>query len=226
MNFQNRKSICQYFEREARILDICRGKSVLHLGCVGATDLPDEDRINLAPNLLHSSLSKIADVTGVDSSASVIDAYRRLRVFDNIVEGDVQHLEALPIDEPFDVILAGDIIEHLSRPGDLLDGMHRLCKQDTKVIITTPHSFGLPSFVRHALGRFRDGDEHVMSFNSDNMINMLSRHHYVIDSLDTCHQRSAKGWRPTFVAGKILFKLVPRMGGTLFVVARSLAASG
>ena len=213
--------IGRYFEREATIIHQCRGKRVLHLGCVGETEMPDDVRVRAAPNLLHHALSEVADVVGIDTSKSVIDAYRRLGIFENIVVGDVQELERAPVDNQFDVVVAGDIIEHLSRPGDLLDGIHRFCSSSTQVIITTPHSFGLPNFVRHALGRFQDGNDHVMTFNSDNLVNLLSRHGYATASVDTCHQKFARGGGLGFMLGRALFRSIPRLGGTLYVVARS-----
>ncbi len=212
----------RYLDRDHAIIEIARGRRVLHLGCVGHNDCTPEQRVQLAKQSLHWELSEAANTIGVDHSADVVAEYKRLNFFDNIVVGDVQRLEEAPIDEIFDVVVAGDIIEHLSNPGDLLDGIKRFCNQETLVIITTPYAFGLPNYVRFVLGRFRDGPEHVMTFNTCNIVNLLSRHGYAIDRIDTCHQAHAKRRGMGFTVARAFLRVAPKYGGTLFVVARAV----
>lgn len=211
--------IRSYVSRDDAILALASGHSVLHIGCVGFTDLAAEERVRLAPRTLHWKLSRVAATIGVDYSRSVIDDYRRLGIFDNVVWGDAQQLDDVPLDTTFEIVVAADIIEHLSCPGAMLDGLKRFCTSATQVIITTPHAFSLLNYLRFLLGRFKEGNEHVMTFNIFNMRNLLTRHGYEIDLLDTCYQSAAesKGW--LFHLGKMLFRAFPRLGGTLFVVA-------
>jgi 2-polyprenyl-3-methyl-5-hydroxy-6-metoxy-1,4-benzoquinol methylase len=117
---------------------------------------------------------------GVDRGGAVIEEMRKLGIFDNVVRGDVERLDELPMDQKFDVVIAGDIIEHLSNPGQMLDGIKRFCRADTRVIITTPNAFGAPNYLRYSTGKFREGAEHVMSFNEQNLVTLLQRHGYVI----------------------------------------------
>lgn len=214
-----RQALCKYLDRDLAIFEIARSKRVLHLGCVGHTDFTQEERVQFAKNTLHWKLSSIADVVGVDHSQQVIGEYERLGVFQNIVYGDVEHLEGMEVDEKFDVIVAADIIEHLSSPGAMLNGMKRFCRPDTQIIITTPHAFGLLNYLRFLFGRFQEGDEHVMTFNLSNLISLLNRHGYHIDRLATCHQAHAKTKGILFKIGKIGFSFIPKLGGTLFVAA-------
>lgn len=211
--------IRSYVSRDDAILALASGHSVLHIGCVGFTDLAAEERVRLAPRTLHWKLSRVAATIGVDYSRSVIDDYRRLGIFDNVVWADAQQLDDVPLDTTFEIVVAADIIEHLSCPGAMLDGLKRVCTSASQVIITTPHAFSLLNYFRFLLGRFKEGNEHVMMFNIFNMRNLLTRHGYEIDLLDTCYQSAAesKGW--LFHLGKMLFRAFPRLGGTLFVVA-------
>jgi SAM-dependent methyltransferase len=210
----------RYVEREEMIIDAARSRKVLHLGCIGFTDLELSDRIRLAKKSLHWSLSQVATVTGVDYSEAVVNEYRRLGIFTNIVVGDVERLNELRIDEKFDIILSGDIIEHISNPGLMLEGIKRFCHPHTKVILTTPHAFGLMNYLRFALNKFREGAEHVMTFNWQNIKNLLERHEYAIDDICTCYQAYAKRYRIMFRLGKAFFERFPKFGGTLFVVAK------
>lgn len=211
----------RYVNRDEAILEIARGRRVLHLGCVGNTDLSPEERIRLAQNSLHWKLTANADVVGVDYSAEVIEEYRRLGIFQNIVFGDVQRLEETELYGIFDVIIAADIIEHVSNPGVILEGIKIFCNTESRVVITTPHAFGLPNFIRFLLGRFRDGNEHVVTFNFDNIQNLLRRHGYAIERFDTCFQAFANsnGW--LFPIGKRFFENIPKLGGTILLVAHT-----
>jgi SAM-dependent methyltransferase len=213
-----------YVAKEDFIVKIGSGLNVLHLGCVGFTDLEVEGRVKSAKQSLHWKLTQCSNVVGVDRSRAVIEELRNRGVFDNVVTGDVERLDELLLRRKFDVVIAGDIIEHLSNPGRMLDGIKRFCTSNTRVVISTPNAFGMPNYLRYSTGRFREGAEHVMSFNEQNLATLLKRHGYVITESHTCFQpHSADGHsRLAFAAGTRIFKLFPRFGGTLMVVARPI----
>jgi 2-polyprenyl-3-methyl-5-hydroxy-6-metoxy-1,4-benzoquinol methylase len=175
----------RYFQKKQAILELTRGRKVLHLGCIGFGDVEFADRVALAKSSLHYSLSQHADVLGVDYSARVVNEYRKLGLFSNIVVGNVERLEELDVHDKFDVILAGDIIEHVSNPGLMLEGIKRFCRTDTRVIVTTPNAFGLPGYLRFTLGKFKEGPEHVMTFNAQNLRHLLERHGYTVEEIST-----------------------------------------
>jgi 2-polyprenyl-3-methyl-5-hydroxy-6-metoxy-1,4-benzoquinol methylase len=221
------KKVGMYVAKEDFIVRISTGLTVLHLGCVGFTDLDGEDRVKFAKQSLHWKLTQCSNVVGVDRSGAVIEQMRKLGIFANVVPGDVERLNELPVNQKFDIVIAGDIIEHLSNPGRMLDGIKRFCRADTRVIITTPNAFGAPNYLRYSAGRFHEGAEHVMSFNEQNLVTLLQRHGYAVAELHTCFQpRSAEALNSlAFRAGKSILKLFPRFGGTLMVVATPNALS-
>lgn len=209
-----------YVDRDKEILMLAKGRRVLHLGCVGHTDLSPEERVHLAQRSLHWKLTAIADVTGVDCSLGVIEEYKKHNIFTNIVYGDVQALKDVKVNGVFDVIIAADIIEHLSNPGEMLEGMKRFCDDDTQIVITTPHAFGLPNYIRFLMGKYHDGHEHVMTFNSDNIRVLLMRHGFKLKRLSSCFQSHAKSKQFLFPIGKTLLKKFPRLGGTLLTLSQ------
>ena len=208
----------RYVSRDKNIIDLAKTKKILHLGCVGFTDLETSDRVKSAKDSLHFTLTEIADTTGIDYSSDVIQYYQENGIFNNVVFGDVEKLEAVDIIDTFDIIVAGDILEHLSNPGLMLEGIKRFCNKKTIIIITTPHSFGLMNFIRFIFGKFIEGNEHVMTFNVQNILNLLNRHGFTVNSIDTCYQKYAT-MKTLFFVGEVFFKLFPKFGGTLFVVA-------
>jgi SAM-dependent methyltransferase len=215
----------RYLDREESLVEAARGRKVLNLGCVGFVDLTPDNSFELAEASLHYRLSRVADVTGIDFTADNVRLYRDLGVFENIVVGNVEKLDEVDLDDTFELVVAGDIIEHLSNPGLMLDGIKRFCAPDSKVIVTTPHAHGLPNYLRFVRGSFSDGS-HVLSFNLDNMRNLLDRHGYDVERIDTCFEQGAKERGGIlFRAGKAVISRFPRFGGTLFVIARPILST-
>lgn len=207
-----------YSSKRDAILTRCEGTKVLHLGCVGSNNQSVEARVSAAPNALHVALSDRAEVTGVDISADAVEELRRRDICTNILVGDVEELGAVALDDEYDWIVIGDLIEHLSNPGRMLDGVRRLCSAKTRVILTTPHAFGLAPFLRHVAGRFREPEEHVMTFNAQNLANLVRRHGFSVEESGTCYQTESERKTLTFRAGRKFFEWFPKFGGTLIMI--------
>jgi len=48
-------------------------------------------------------------------------------------------LENVAIEQKFDIIVCGELIEHIENPGLMLDGIKRFMNDDRILIITTPN---------------------------------------------------------------------------------------
>lgn len=208
----------KYHSKHEVIINRCRGKKVLHLGCVGNNDSSTSHKVVASPSTLHLKLSSEAEVTGVDISGDAVEEYRKTGICDNILIGDVEKLGELNLQQEFDWVVIGDLIEHLSNPGMMLEGVRKVCRKDTKVILTTPHAFGLAPFLRHLGGNFKEGLQHVMTFNSQNLTNLVERHGFEVEEMGTCYQAESENSSLKFKVGKKIFEQFPKLGGTLFLV--------
>lgn len=168
---------------------------------------------------MHHALTSCADTTGVDYSREAVESLRSSHIFDNVLHGDAEHLEELGLKPEFDVVVAGNIIEHLSNPGRMLDGIRSVCRDDTRVVVTTNHAFGLLAFVRYLGDRYVEGREHVFTMNAQHMHNLAARHGFEVVELDTCYEDHATHSR-LFKVGRAFFEAFPKFGGTLFAVLR------
>jgi SAM-dependent methyltransferase len=212
--------IDKLINRDSQLLELCRDKSVLHLGCVGFTDCSLDQKVALAKNSLHARLSKECECVGVDYDDKTINELKSAGVFDNVIYGNVEELSKIDDGgKQYDVVLAGDIIEHLSNPGLMLQGIKPLLKEDGVLVVSTPNSFGAAAFVRYFLGRFREGEEHVICFNHITLEQLLERYQYSVSNAYTCYQDVAKKqYGVAFKLFKKLLEIVPRFGGTLLFV--------
>jgi SAM-dependent methyltransferase len=111
----------------------CRGKSVLDIGCVNH-DIANVD----ASNWQHRAIVEVAsDVLGVDYLTEEVErlAKRGFRV----IAADIT--KPIKINERFDVIVIGHLIEHLSSFDGLMANVQRLLKPNGCVLISTPNPF-------------------------------------------------------------------------------------
>jgi 2-polyprenyl-3-methyl-5-hydroxy-6-metoxy-1,4-benzoquinol methylase len=207
--------------REEFILEHCRGRTVLHLGCIGFQDLPVAERVRRFKDTLHCKLMNCSKVTGVDYSQDAVESVREVLGDNEVLCLDVEkELGALLRKRRFEVILAGDIIEHLSNPGAFL-GELKQCGSETTVLVTTPNAFGLRLAIRNLFGRLDDSHEHAYMFSPLVLRNLF--HRYGFTDL-----KFFGGMQETVIAhsaigrhlGTQLFRWFPRFSGTLCVLAR------
>jgi 2-polyprenyl-3-methyl-5-hydroxy-6-metoxy-1,4-benzoquinol methylase len=198
-------------------------RHVLHLGAIGCTLGSLAEKVQAAERSVHAYLTRISTCVGIEIDQEAVRAMTEAGLFDNLIAADVQYLSRSDIPLPrIDIIVAGDVIEHLSNPGSMLENMRRLSDPDTKLIVTTPNAMGLPNFMRYTLNRFRDSPDHVCTFNHMNLASMLDRHGWHLEQLYSCYQPRANEFnrRAMFLTGRWFLRSQPRFGGTLFAVAR------
>lgn len=125
-------------QRVEFLKNACRGKKVLHLGC---TNHPYTREAIENDALLHFELEKIAEVVyGFDYDQAGIDVLERHGAT-KLYRADLERLEDVPLEETFDVIIAGEMIEHLNNPGLFLRGIQRFMNAGTNLIITTINAY-------------------------------------------------------------------------------------
>src|SRR5437773_3236648 len=120
------------------IKTICADRKVLHLGC---TNWPYTWESIEAGSLLHIELEKTAsELYGFDFDQPGLDILAEAGG-KNLFRADLENLDEVPLDETFDVIIAGEMIEHLSNPGLFLKGIQRFMTPATNLIITTINAY-------------------------------------------------------------------------------------
>lgn len=150
------------------ILGHCRDRRVLDVGCVQHT----WEQSHRNPNWLHRKIREVsAACLGVDYLTDDVERLRRLGY--DIVAGDVLR------DEPpgtFEVVVLGDLIEHLENPLRLLEYAAAALEPSGRVLVTTPNATYLGQVVT-VLARRRPeiNPEHVMIFDPFTFRNLVER---------------------------------------------------
>ena len=140
------------------IKTLCKDRSVLHLGC---TNYPYTEEAISNNMLLHFDLREISsELYGFDSDKKGLDILSDYG-FTNLFEADLELLNNVPLERTFDVIVAGEIIEHLNNPGLFLSGVRRFMHRDSKLVITTINAYCAMRFFVYALRGRRGINEFV-----------------------------------------------------------------
>jgi SAM-dependent methyltransferase len=135
-------------DRVSFIKDESAGRSVLHLGCTNWPYTADSIDRNM---LLHFDLERIAaELYGFDFDQEGIDILKR-HGSSNLFRADLERLGEVPLERTFDVIIAGEMIEHLSNPGLFLEGVKRFMGPETRLVITTINAYSAMRFAMYGL---------------------------------------------------------------------------
>src|ERR1035437_6095364 len=100
------------FHRAAFIAALAKGKRVLDIGCVNHT-LSTRNQSHWLHGLLRQ---QAAYLVGLDYESEPIEALRKEGY--NVLCADAT---AFNLHEQFDLVIAGEIIEHLTCPGKILE---------------------------------------------------------------------------------------------------------
>src|SRR4051794_5596688 len=129
--------------RVEAIVELTRGPRVLNVGAAGNVLQAAPD----APGFLHGALVR----AGFSTLAVDID--------ERGVEWLARHgFDALRVDaedlgdgEPFDSIVAGEVLEHLVNPGRFLSGCLARLKPGGRLVLSTPQPFAPAHVLLHLL---------------------------------------------------------------------------
>lgn len=149
--------------------------SILDMGCVQH----DLDRINES-TWLHGRLCEaFNDVTGLDYAE---DEVREL----NQRGYDVVHADAESFDLPetYDMVVAGELIEHLSNPGRFLQRVRNHLKSSGRLLLTTPNPWYYGYFLQATRGEVLSNPEHTCWFDKRTLRQLLSRYGFEVEHFE------------------------------------------
>jgi len=190
--------------REDRILEWVKGPNILDVGC---TDhIVRENSVYW----LHQHLSqKFARVVGIDISEENLEKMRALG-YKNLYRMDA---ESFSLEEKFDTIVAGELIEHLSNPGLFLNQARSHLNPGGRLIVTTPYVFSL-LYVLYSNLKFPktcENPEHTNWLCIETMRRLSKRHgfHELYSDLVMDYRLDNPSWKYLFFAQTVnLFQFV------------------
>src|SRR5690242_19478050 len=129
------------------VLPLIAGKDVLDIGSVGHSYVERKGfkTWNFAVLKKHAAKIKGIDLATLRSEIEF--------ACEDGFDLEIGNAETYLASEQYDVVFAGDLIEHLSNPGLFLDCSYRNLKSDGILILATPNTYSVSKLVR-VLARF------------------------------------------------------------------------
>ncbi|MDX9858445.1 MAG: glycosyltransferase [candidate division Zixibacteria bacterium] len=166
--------------RKSFTVDFCRGKRVLHVGCVDAGIM--ESRIK-SDNFLHYHISQVADqLIGVDIETAGLERLKEegYEVYRLDLESDDELLRDLA--RRVDVIVIPEVIEHLNNVGDALDNL-RASGFTGDILLSTPNAFSLRTIRLLGSGVELVHPDHNYYYSPTTLKTLLRKHGFDIRRL-------------------------------------------
>jgi SAM-dependent methyltransferase len=134
------------------------GRRVLDLGC--------------RDGALTRAYAEGNEVVGVDADKEALAEAQKLGIETRWADLD----EPLPFEEEtFDVVVAGELLEHLRDPGRLVAEARRVLRPGGTFVASVPNAYRLKNRLRFLAGRKPEDDPtHLQMFSADDVQKLLS----------------------------------------------------
>lgn len=172
MDFKQKILPRPWVKREPYILSrMAQAEQVLHLGC---SDAPYTRTKLDSGELLHlHMLKKQPQVIGFDLDPRGTHMLQRACPDGTFICGNAENLGEHFPENSFDLIVAGEIVEHLSNPGHFFAACAKVLRPEGVLLVTIPNTFGIRRFIHSFFGVENYHPDHTFYF-SENTIGTLA----------------------------------------------------
>jgi SAM-dependent methyltransferase len=205
------------------------GRKVLNVGMGGfiEDDSVTEKELAHPADSLHYELSQVAaSLTGIDINPLAVGMMRRA-VPGRYIVGDIMETSLSDEfrDDPFEVIVFGDVIEHLDNFGIALRNLRRMLAPDGEIIITTANAFSFTAFIKMLFRYDVTHEEHTCFFSYRTLRRTLEMNGLrVVEFMFYTHKRGSRfdSWmhRIDHHVGNVVATMLPQLAKGLVVIAR------
>lgn len=171
--------------RARRIADLCRDRRVVDIGCVDHCFETSE-----RSTWLHRQVADAASFCiGVDLAEDGVAAMTAAG-YQAVVHDICKGLGPVADFAPFDVVVAGEVIEHLGNPQALFDFAHQALSPHGILVLTTPNPYA-PHRVRAGqLGVTWENADHVFYAFPSGIAELAGRTGFVLEEYRTIAVRT------------------------------------
>lgn len=177
--------------REELLESLVKGRKVLHVGC---TDSPYTRERHAAGLLLHNRLAPLASrLVGIDLDQDAI-AWLSAQGVPDLHVADATRLGGFLESISFapDLVLAGEVVEHLSNPGNFLSALREGLPSGARLVVTVPSAFAYFGILQMLLGREKVHPDHVAYYSYGTLKTLLEGNGFEVESLTPCRNREAR----------------------------------
>ena len=171
-------------DRSDYLVSAVAGRSVVHVGFVDSGCWDYHDRFD---SWLHAHLDRSASsLVGLDLDEPGVERAVDMGFAAHAVDcSDAEAFASLEL-VPAQIVVAGEIIEHLDDSGSFLEGLHSLVEPGGRLVVTTPNASGLLNAGAAALAGYEvNHPDHVTLYSCFTLTNLLERHGWRTEEVAT-----------------------------------------
>ena len=192
------------------MLAFARGRRVVHVGFV------DEKRMEAKLDegtWLHARLAgSAAALVGLDVHEEGVSEARERGFEAFAVDAqDPEAVAALGL-TPADVVIAGEVVEHLDAPGPFLRAMRTLAAADGLLVLTTPNAYRLLNFLAPVTGAELVHPDHTAWHSPHTLRTLLERNGWRLEGAAYYQNSPRAGWGPRALAVRSAARALAGLG--------------
>ena len=183
------------------------GQDILDIGC--AVGYRKED-------WMHKNIKEVCkSILGLDRDKEAVKEIKAQGY--NVEYGNAQNFE---LAQKFNLIHAGELIEHLENPGLFLQSARRHLSSEGRILLTTPNALSIVNSLYAATGGLKVNSEHTCWFCEYTLTTLLERMGYEVIEVGYLEHETFNTFRRTFLKMR-KFILPTRVAwNTLYIVAK------
>jgi len=164
--------------RENWIVEQCKDKKVLHVGCCDSPLMHDRIKCN---NLLHFKLLNVAkELYGIDITGDDIIFLQKEYNMQNLTIGNCEQISDYYLGMKFDIVVASELIEHLNNPGIFLASLRSLLHPSSTFVVSVPNGVAFRRGINSILKRETVHQDHNCYFSKKTITGLLQRNGFEI----------------------------------------------
>lgn len=202
------------------LITLVKGKRVLHVGCCDHIEIIEEKRKKGI--WLHDLLcAASAFCAGIDIDAASVDYVRKLG-FPDVYCADVTQGLPRPLAQgQFDVVVVGEVVEHVDAPVSFLRGIREAISSPHMVVVSVPNAFFLENFENAICGVERINTDHRFWFTPYTISKILSQAGYHVRDVRFVFRGEPDGYCCGSEARKRIVGSSPALRDVLLAIASS-----
>ncbi len=154
------------------LLPLIKDKKVLDIGCVVGYR---------KPNWIHNSIvTNAKSAIGIDIDQKAIQEINEMYPKLNVIQGNACAFE---LNDEYEVIHAGELIEHIDNFNGFLTSVKKHLKKDGLFVFSTPNVETINHVLYNLTGGLKVNDEHVCWFCDKTLTTLLVRNGFKVEEI-------------------------------------------
>lgn len=165
---------------------------------------------------MHKNIKSIAkSIYGLDLDKESVNEIKNMGF--EVEQGNAQNFD---LNKKFNLVHAGELIEHLDNPGGFLESVKRHLTEDGTLLLTTPNALRVTNFIYACTGGLKVNAEHTCWFCETTLATLLERKGFEVVEVGYLKHETFNFFRRVMLAVRTLILPDRVAWNTLYVVAK------